>query len=127
MRVIMVVGQVAIERRQPRSSNFGRTEAAWRDCGADEGRGALHPFELSTPHLLQPGEARCDFRAGVSRRLADRRCERFAQPLPIYGDLDAGAFLLQEHHDARVTSAPSACESLCHFGERKIAETHRHT
>jgi len=45
----------------------------------------------------------------------------------IYGDLDAGSFLLQEHHDARVASAPSACERLCHFGERKIAEAHRHT
>jgi hypothetical protein len=29
------------------------------------------------------------------------------QPLPIYSDLDAGAFLLQEHHDARVTSTSS--------------------
>jgi hypothetical protein len=27
----MVVGQIAIQRRQPRPSNFGRAEAAWRD------------------------------------------------------------------------------------------------
>jgi hypothetical protein len=56
---------------------------------------------------------------GQTRCLADRRYKRFAQPLPIYGDLDAGAFLLQVHHDARVTSTPSACESLGHFGKRK--------
>jgi hypothetical protein len=49
------------------------------------------------------------------------RGQRFAQPLPIDSNLNAGAFLLEEHHDARVASAPSACESLCHFGEREIA------
>src|SRR5215831_12750309 len=62
MRVIMVVGQVAIKRWQPRPT-FCR-----------QGSGALHPFELSTPHLLQPRTNRDSFWRGDCRRtaLADR-------------------------------------------------------
>ena len=53
-----------------------------------------------------PSYSEVRFSRAASRSLLDRWRERFVQPLPLYGDLDPGAFLLQEHHDARVTSTP---------------------
>jgi hypothetical protein len=50
--------------------------------------------------ILRKVKQGCDFSPTVSRCLPNRRRERFAQPLPINGNPDAGAFLLQEHHDA---------------------------
>jgi hypothetical protein len=37
---------------------------------------------------------------GLRAVLRDGRRERFAQPLGMHGDLDAGAFLLEQHHRA---------------------------
>jgi hypothetical protein len=45
--------------------------------------------------MAQSGHRKALSAPALSRCLPDRRRERFAQPLPIYGDLDAGAFLLQ--------------------------------
>jgi hypothetical protein len=47
-------------------------KGAWRDYGADEGRGALHPFELSTPHLLQPRTIGTVFRGATAGELLSR-------------------------------------------------------
>jgi hypothetical protein len=47
-----------------------------------------------------------------------------AQPLGIDGDLDTGAFLLEQHHGARVAAAPAAREGFRHLREREIAHAH---
>ena len=47
---------------------------------------------------------------------------RFARPLRIHRDLDTGAFLLEQHHRARIAAAPATRESFRHFGEREISD-----
>src|SRR6516162_2561837 len=56
----------------------------------------------------------------------DGRRERFAQPLGIHRDLDTRAFLLEQHHRARIAAAPATRESFRHLGEREIAHAHGH-
>src|SRR5262245_10322633 len=41
----------------------------------------------------------------------DGKRERFAQPLGIHRDFDTRAFLLEQHHRARIAAAPATRES----------------
>src|SRR6266403_5012292 len=54
----------------------------------------------------------------------DGRRERFAQPLGIHSNLDTSAFLLEQHHRARIAAAPSTRERFRHLSEREIAYAH---
>src|SRR5262245_64450089 len=56
----------------------------------------------------------------------DGRRERFAQPLGIHSNLDTSAFLLEQHHRARIAAAPSTRKRFRHLSEREIAHAHGH-
>jgi hypothetical protein len=59
---------------------------------------------------------------GLHAVVWDGRREGRAQSLEIHRDLDTRAFLLKQHHRARVAASPSARESFRHLGEREISK-----
>ena len=55
----------------------------------------------------------------------DLGVEDFLEVLAAYSNVHARAFLLEQHRNARIALAPTAVQSLRHFGERDVRELHR--
>src|SRR6516225_8895073 len=97
---------------------------AWAtSCARPASQGANDGTSADARHLVSRNLRTVSVRR-LYAVLRDR--ERLAQSLGIHGDLDARAFLLQQHHRARIAAAPPTRESFRHLGEREIAHAHGH-
>ena len=67
---------------------------------------------------------RAEGSSGFCAVLWDGSPERFTQAFGIHSKLDTSAFLLEQHHRARIAAAPSTRERFRHLSEREIAYAH---